>query len=275
VNNNKAFFDEHRMEMIRMVIEPRLDDIYLVTYPRSGTTWLQMILYQMMTRGEMSFAHISQVIPFFDRALLSRTNFAALPSPRVFKTHLSFQNISTLAGRYIYVARSGKDVLTSYYHFHKSHYNFDQGLGEFFEDFVAGRVPYGSWFDHVSEWRKHASHPGTLFLLYEDLVNNLESCIRLIANFCEFVIPEAKYPIILERCSFRFMKQYESKFDHAVEVAWEEGKAIAKQATTGAFLRQGRVGDWTEHLTDDQSKRFDELALSDFLSNDSYLARLL
>jgi hypothetical protein len=71
------------------------------------------------------------------------------------------------------------------------------------------------------------------------------------------------------------MKQYESKFDHAVEVAWEEGKAIAKQATTGAFLRQGRVGDWTEHLTDDQSKRFDELALSDFLSNDSYLARLL
>lgn len=98
MNNNKAFFDEHRMEMIRMVIEPRLDDIYIVTYPRSGTTWLQMILYQMMTRGEMSFAHISQVIPFFDRALLSRTNFAALPSPRVFKTHLSFQNISTLAG---------------------------------------------------------------------------------------------------------------------------------------------------------------------------------
>ena len=270
-----SYFDDHRMEMIRTLIEPRPDDIYIVTYPRSGTTWLQMILYQMMTDGEMSFTHISQVIPFFDRALLSRTDLAALQSPRVFKTHLPFRNISTLPGRYLYVARNGKDVLTSYYHFHKSHYNFERGLAEFFEDFVSGKLQYGSWFDHVSEWRTHAGDPRTLFLLYEDLVNNLEGCIRMIANFCGIVVPEVKYPIILERCGFGFMKRYEAKFDHAVEVSWEEGGSVVKPAPTGPFLREGRVGNWNEHLTSDQSKRFDELALSHFSSSDSYLACVL
>lgn len=161
--NTRAYFDEHLMEMIRTLIEPRTDDIYIVTYPRSGTTWLQMILYQMLTDGEMSFTHISQVIPFFDRALLSRTDLAALKSPRVFKTHLPFRNISTLPGRYLYVARNGKDVLTSYYHFHRSHYGFNRGLAEFFEDFISGTLQYGSWFDHVSEWRKHDGDPRTLF----------------------------------------------------------------------------------------------------------------
>ena len=49
---------------------PRLpaapDDIFVVTYPRSGTTWTQMILYQLTTDGRMDFAHITQVCPWFE-----------------------------------------------------------------------------------------------------------------------------------------------------------------------------------------------------------------
>jgi hypothetical protein len=37
---------------------PRLDDIFIVTYPRSGTTWMQMILYQLTTDGALDFPHI-------------------------------------------------------------------------------------------------------------------------------------------------------------------------------------------------------------------------
>ena len=116
--------------------QPRPDDIFVVTYPRSGTTWTQMILYQLTTDGRMDFAHITQVCPWFERALKAGRDLDALPGPRVFKSHLPYRRIPKGPCRYIYVARDGKDVAVSYYHFYRSHMGYKGTFEEFFE-----RVP--------------------------------------------------------------------------------------------------------------------------------------
>src|SRR5262245_3833885 len=67
---------------------PRPDDIFIVTYPRSGTTWMQMILYQLTTDGNMNFPHITQHCPWFERSLKAGKGFDTLPAPRLFKSHL-------------------------------------------------------------------------------------------------------------------------------------------------------------------------------------------
>jgi hypothetical protein len=34
---------------------PRASDIFIVTYPKSGTNWMQMIMYQLTTDGDMEW----------------------------------------------------------------------------------------------------------------------------------------------------------------------------------------------------------------------------
>jgi Sulfotransferase domain len=239
---------------LRNEFRPRPDDIFIATYPRSGTTWMQMILYQMTSSGEMSFRHISEVCPWFERTIATGRDLETLPSPRVFKTHLRYYLLPKRPCRYIYIARDGKDVAISLFHFYCSHFGWTEGFSKFFKLFLRGRVEGGSWFTHVAGWRARRDDPNILFICYDDLVNDLENSVRKIADFCKLVIPEDQMPRITERSTFAFMKQYESQFDHINEVLWE------RQVREGAFLRKGQVGEGQKSLSDQQNDLFDRIA---------------
>jgi hypothetical protein len=216
---------------------------------------MQMILYQLSTEGKMDFSHISEVCPWFDRMLsfniMDGDDLENLPSPRIFKSHLPYKQIPRGPCKYIYIARDGKDVAVSYFHFYTSHLNFTGSFSEFFENyFMRGKVQYGSWFQHVAEWKKHQKDPDVLFIHYEDLVNDLETTLKRIIHFCEFDVPQERIPEIMERCRFQFMKKYENKFDHISAVIWEKGY---KQ---NAFIRKGKSGSGREYLNDEQEKIF-------------------
>ena len=228
----------------------RPDDVFVCTYPRSGTTWLQMIVYQLTTRGSMDFRHIADVSPWFERAALNKRNFDALPSPRIFKSHLPHIWIPKRRCRYIYLARNGKDVAVSFYSFYKSHFRYKGTFQRFFDRFMWGAVVWGSWFYHVSHWWRHRNDPNVLFLKYEDLVRDLEGSLRKIIDFCELEIPAERLPVILRNCSFSFMKEHEEKFDFATEFMLEQG------FTPRTFLRRGRIGDWSGELSDQEAARF-------------------
>jgi len=234
---------------------PRPDDIFIVTYPRSGTTWMQMILYQLATDGNMDFPHIAQVCPWFDRSIMYNimdgSDFEKLPSPRIFKSHLSYKRIPKGSCKYIYVARDGQDVAVSYFHFYNSHLNFKGTFSEFFDKyFMRGKVQFGLWFTHVAQWQKHENYPNVLFLKYEDLVNDFKGTLQKIINFCGFQIEDERLPEIMERCSYAFMKKYEDKFDHISGMIWEKGY---KQ---NSFIRKGQAGSGKEYLTNQQKDQF-------------------
>jgi hypothetical protein len=230
---------------------PRPDDIFIATYPRSGTTWTQMILYQLTTDGRMDFAHIGQVCPWFERSYKAGRDLDALPDPRVFKSHLPYRRIPRGPCRYIYVARDGKDVAVSYYHFYRSHMGYTGTFEAFYEKFLAGDVSYGSWLAHVAGWWAHRDDPNVLFLHYEDLVHDLAGSLRRIADFCGLDIAPDRFPGILERCGFAFMKAHESQFDPLLGMIWD------KASRSEAHLRTGRAGGWKQHLSPEQEARFD------------------
>jgi hypothetical protein len=230
---------------------PRPDDVFIVTYPRSGTTWMQMILYQLTTDGNMDFPHIYEYCPWFERSSRSGLGFEARPSPRLFKSHLTYRKLPKGPCKYIYVARDGKDVAVSYYHLYRSHCGFGGTFADFFDRFLRGKVDFGSWFEHVRDWWRHRQDPNVLFLRYEDLLADLEDGLREIIAFCGFDIAPERMPTILERCRFAFMKQHEDRFDPSVGALWEQG------VRGNEFLRKGQTGDGRAQLSPEQAARFD------------------
>lgn len=222
------------------------DDIFIVTYPKSGTTWLQMIVYQLTSDGAMDFAHIDHVSPHLEEVMIPRGRKISdlRGTPRVVKSHLQYHQIPKGPGRYIYGIRNGLDVAVSYHHHARKYYVWARqwSLGEFFSRFMAGEVPYGSWFEHVAGWLRNEDRVNVLVVTYEELSTDLEAGVKRIADFCGITIDPAAMPRILERCSFAFMREHDARFS---VTARELPKPAAPET---AFIRQGQVGGWRQEL---------------------------
>lgn len=237
----------------RMEYDGSPDDIFIVTYPRSGTTWLQMIVHQLTTDGAIDFAHIDEVSPYLEVTMIPRRlKISDLQAtPRVVKSHLPYHEIPKGPGRYIYCVRNGLDVVVSYHHHSRKYVQgmADLSLSEFFSRFMEGRVLYGSWFEHVDGWLRNKDRLNVLVLTYEELSADLEAGVKRIADFCGITIDPAAMPRILERCSFAFMREHDARF---VAEHWRRNPA----APATPFIRQGQVGGWRQEL--------DARAVSDF-----------
>ncbi len=229
----------------RLVYEGSPDDLFIVTYPKSGTTWLQMILYQLTTDGAMDFAHIDEISPHLEETLVPMgRKISDLPgTPRVVKSHLAYRDIPKGPGKYIYCTRNGLDVAVSYFHQSRKWLPQNQvAMDEFFRRFMAGKVPYGSWFEHVAGWLRNEDRLDVLYVNYEELSADLEAGVRRIADFCGIAIDPAAMPRILERCSFAFMREHDAQF------AIDRRMLPKPGPTRPAFIRQGKVGGWREEL---------------------------
>ena len=246
------------IEFIRPVnlrFTPRPDDVFITTYSRSGSTWMQMILYQLTTDGNMDIKHINQFSPWFERflsrSLISLEELDGRPSPRIFKTHLSYKWAPKGKCKYIYVTRDGRDVAVSLYHFYMSHLGYQGTFEDFFRSrFLPGKVQYGTWFKHVSEWEKNRDGLDILYLRFEDMVGDLEGSVRKIIDFCGFEVGEERIPGILEKCGFEFMKKHEGKFDHLQGMLWERGHGA------GSFIRKGKAGEGKLVFSAEQEELF-------------------
>lgn len=220
---------------LRHIYKPRPDDIFLVTYPKSGTTLMQMMLYQLTTDGEMDFPHIYCVSPWFEMELRRGAAQAMdeLPSPRFFKSHLLYGRLPR-NGRFIYVARDVRDVAVSAYHHFRLVTGKKKDIREFLDDFLQEKVFLGSWFKHIESWWPHRHDSNVLFLRYEEVVADLPGTVREVARFCKIPFDEADLPRIVERCGIEFMKQHDRKFD-------PRHHEMSQDA--GTFIRRGGAGE--------------------------------
>jgi hypothetical protein len=245
-----AHFLRGRAELVT-----RSSDVFISSYPRSGTTLTQWILYLLTHDEQPDPDHLTKVSPWFERSLaigeLTADDLERFPSPRVFKSHLPREWLPDGA-RYIYVERDVRDVLVSYFHFYRAYLGFEGSLDDFYRRFMDGRVQYGSWFDHVAGWRAHAGDPDVLVIRYEDIVEDRKGTIQRIVEFLKWDRDERWIDRAVIESSFDAMKRRESVFDHATALLLERG--VSPQS----FLRSGTSGGGSAELTEAQMRELRE-----------------
>ena len=238
----------------RLEFRPRPDDIFIATYPKSGTTWMQMLVVQLLSKGDAEFDHILQKAPYLED-VLQRERFDYLekmPSPRVFKTHMEYGVLRPAKNaRILFVTRDAKDTFVSCYHHYELVRRFRSSFDGFMNGMVRGRSFFGSYYKYMRTWMPHRNDPNVLWLRYEDLRKDLAGQARRIAAFLNVPVPEERMAAILEKCSFEYMRQHDHKFDFRTGMYEESpGRFIRQGGTAGArpAIREEHLAELEKNL---------------------------
>lgn len=256
--------------------EFRDDDVIVATYAKSGTTWTQQIVGQILFDGREDIS-IHDISPWLDLRIMPPEAIQAVRDQthrRVIKTHLPLDALTfSPKAKYLYIGRDGRDVAFSLYNHHA---NANQLWYDLLND-TPGRVgppidrpdpdvrryfrtwlqndgqPFWSYWDNLSSWWAARDLPNVKLLHFGRLKADLEGEMRAIAAFLDVDIPEHRWPAILEHCSFDWMKT------HAEQVT-PLGGAIF-EGGAGVFINRGVNGRWKDALTPEDSADYERMAV--------------
>uniref|UniRef100_A0A8C4WF67 Sulfotransferase n=2 Tax=Gopherus evgoodei TaxID=1825980 RepID=A0A8C4WF67_9SAUR len=196
------------------IMEVRKDDVFLVAYPKCGTTWVKHILNDLTSavlknKEEVPPTEHSPLLEFGVPEKFQKIK--SFPSPRVFVTHLHYDNIPKAVfgtkAKVLVVFRNPKDAAVSYYHFYEKNPVLPNvsSWDEFFQKFMSGEVCWSSYFDHALAWNKHMDEENIMIITYEEMKENLLGGVKQIAEFLGFSLPEEKIQSTAENATFESM----------------------------------------------------------------------
>ncbi|XP_037453917.1 cytosolic sulfotransferase 12-like [Triticum dicoccoides] len=201
----------------------RPSDILLVSFPKSGTTWLKALALATLHRTDhpprgldhpLRRHNPHDCVEFLEKAfsmsLAAEDSggdvLAALPSPRLLATHMPYTHMPksvTAEGtgcKIVYICRDPKDALVSMWQFTKKRLAFAVAalddppkpytIDEMFELFCDGRCTCGPQWHHIlGYWEASRRQPEkVLFLRYEEMLLDPVGNVRKLAEFmgCAF-----------------------------------------------------------------------------------------
>ncbi|XP_076295565.1 sulfotransferase 2 [Lasioglossum baleicum] len=247
------------------------DDVWMVSYPRTGSHWAQEMVWcigndfnyknaetMLLLRNPLvegsSLMVSGDYAEWFAKLGDSVKNVENMPRARYIKSHLPAdllpQQIHEKKPKVIYVSRNPKDTCVSFYHYCKTFHNINCSFEDFAELFLEGNTPMGSYWDHVLKfWSMRDDN--LLFLTYEEMKKNQAEAIRRTAKFLGKTASEEQIKGLCEHLEF-------SKMAANPAINLEHIMPQKDVPEDSKFIRKGKVGDWRNYMSQELSQRFDE-----------------
>jgi aryl sulfotransferase len=247
----------------------RDDDIVIGTWSKSGTTWTQQIVGQLIFGGRPGLYHGGLESPWISFRL--RPGGAAIADAqthrRFLKTHLPIDALPySPSAKYIYIGRDGRDVFWSWYNHWSSfkpevlaHISSlypdqppvtypDPDIRQAFLGWLDANA-YPSWpfWSHVQGWFDQRHLPNLRLIHYANLKADLEGEIRRLADFLDIDVAPEAWPRIVEQSGFDYVRGL------AVE---DPNQAPFLMGGGATFINKGTNGRWREVLTADDLARY-------------------
>ena len=247
----RARFDPSESRRAGLRYTPAPSDVFIATYPKCGTTWLQQMMHTLRTGGDSDFGEITEVVPWLEMAALMglSPDHPQRAEPKVFKTHLRYEDMPK-GGRYVHMVRDPADVAVSLYHFHEGWF-FEPNsiqLDEFVEQYFLPGARAGTYWDFVASWWPLRDDPNVLTLAYEEALAAPRAAIERVAAFMGIDADAHLLDLTLTRSGIGYMREHGKQFDdHVIRDLINAGCSLP--ADSGSTkVRAGRSGEGSDRL---------------------------
>jgi hypothetical protein len=223
-------------------IRSRPDDCFLISWPRSGNTWMSHMLIDAMDEQGLGGDRprwLAGLGRSFCRRDLDR--YPSL-SRRVFKSHDRFAPFY-LRGLVVYIVRHGLDATVSYHHYRTAMGGKASDWETFLDRCLDDRVRHGGWHRHVETWLEHRADPAMLVVRYERMIENPEHELARVLDHYQVIVPPDRIQRAVERASLQ-----------AVHGSFQQRARNEGKAFSGGL--GGGTGRWRERFSETQRQRF-------------------
>lgn len=216
------------------------DDTFLASFPKSGNTWLRFIAAHLTHPGQtVDFSTIGQQVA--DTHLASARELAAVPRPRLLKTH---RHVERRMRRVVYLVRDPRDVCVSMFHYSRKTGRLDatEPAEVQMPAFALSFVLADGWAEHVGGWiGAREGREGFLLLRYEDLLADAPAQIARLAAFLGSQADAARCEQIAQATDRRVMRRQEQEQGKD----WQGAKGTDQSIP---FVRKASAGGWRDEL---------------------------
>jgi len=229
-------------------------DAILVSYPKSGSTWLRFLLAHALTAQEVDFDSVRDVIPPVGR---HRHAPEILPgSGRFVRSHEPLLPYLGQPGQpVVALIRDGREVALSYLAHEQRNRRWSGDVVEFLDRWLEGRFDsYGPWYEHVAaalDFRERNSE-NTLVVRYEDLRSETVDTLMRILEFLGIEDAEERREALQQVVAANTKDRMRSKEDSSA--------FLGTMKTDGSpFVRRDQRPDWNEMVPLHTRQRFERI----------------